>query len=82
MTQARWPQVDCHRIFTHQMISRRFQGGERQRAVPRRTPGLGVNRRRCRVGGSGIDPLPNVPAPGCCSQSDAHGATQLLRRTP
>ncbi len=64
LTHARWPQVDCHRIFTHQLIKPAIQVANGSAPVPD-APGLGVDLDEDAVERFRIEPTPKrYPAPG------------------
>jgi L-alanine-DL-glutamate epimerase-like enolase superfamily enzyme len=64
LTHARWPQVDCHRIYTHQMIKPAIQVENGSALVPD-APGLGVELDEDAVERFRIQPIPKpYPFPG------------------
>jgi galactonate dehydratase len=64
LANARWPQVDCHRIFTHQMIKPAIHVENGSAKVPD-APGLGVELDEDAVERFRIKPVPKpYPAPG------------------
>jgi len=64
LTHARWPQVDCHRIYTHQMIKPAIKVENGSAVVPD-APGLGVELDEDTVARFRIQPtLKQYPAPG------------------
>jgi len=64
LTHARWPQVDCHRIYTHQMIKQPIVVENGSAKVPD-APGLGVELDEDAVEKFRIQPMAKpYPAPG------------------
>ncbi|MCZ2150703.1 MAG: hypothetical protein LC126_23375 [Bryobacterales bacterium] len=64
LTHALWPQVDCHRIYTHQMIKPAIKVENGSALIPD-APGLGVELDEDAVAGFRIEPTPKqYPAPG------------------
>jgi galactonate dehydratase len=64
LTHARWPQVDCHRIFTHQMIKPAIKVENGSALIPD-APGLGVELDEDAVARFRIEPTPRqYPASG------------------
>ena len=64
LENARWPQVDCHRIFTHQLIRPAIEVRNGSAVVPD-GPGLGVELDEDAIERFRIDPIPKpYPAPG------------------
>jgi galactonate dehydratase len=64
LTHARWPQVDCHRIFTHEMIKPAIKVENGTALVPD-APGLGVELDEDAVARFRIEPAAKqYPAPG------------------
>jgi len=81
LTKPRWPQVDCHRIFTHPDDPAGDQGGERQPApVPDAPRPRRGTRRRCRRAVPHRAHSQTVPGARVAARSPmAHGGDQLLR---
>jgi Enolase C-terminal domain-like len=64
LTHAQWPQVDCHRIYTHQMIKQPIEVENGTAKVPD-APGLGVDLDEDAVERFRIKPIAKpYPAPG------------------
>ena len=64
LSHARWPQVDCHRIFTHQMIKPAIEVDNGSALTPD-APGLGVELDEDAVERFRIQPVAKpYPAPG------------------
>ncbi len=64
LANARWPQVDCHRIYTHQMIKQPIVVENGSAKVPE-APGLGVELDEDAVERFRIEPIAKpYPAPG------------------
>ena len=64
LSHARWPQVDCHRIYTHQMIKPAIEVRNGSAKVPD-APGLGVELDEESVERFRIKPISKpYPAPG------------------
>ncbi len=64
LTHALWPQVDCHRIYTHQMIKPAIKVENGSALIPD-APGLGVELDEDAVARFRVEPAPKqYPAPG------------------
>ncbi|MBI3693836.1 MAG: dgoA protein, partial [Acidobacteria bacterium] len=62
LSHARWPQVDCHMLYTHPLIRRPIQVENGEAAVPE-APGIGVELDEDAVARFRVEPLQKQPYP-------------------